>query len=66
MQAWHAVVYVGKLMSVKDMFMHSGTWHSGTVFSADFAKIGACAGKPADLGQELDKIVSMCAKASAS
>jgi len=53
-------------MSVKDMFMHSGTWHSGTVFSADFAKIGACAGKPADLGQELDKIVSMCAKASAS
>jgi len=46
---------LGKLMSVKDMFMHSGTWHSGTVFSADFAKIGACAGKPADLGQELDK-----------
>jgi len=44
-------VELGKLTSVKDMFMHSGTWHSRTVFPPDLAKIGACAGKSAKLGQ---------------
>ncbi len=50
------------LMNVKDMSMHSGTWHSRTVFSsrfpaafpAELAKIEACAGKSAKLGQEQD------------
>ena len=46
-------VKLGKLTSVKDVFMRGGTWHSRTVFPADLAKVGACAGKSAKLGQEL-------------
>jgi len=58
----HRQIEIDWLMIVKDMSMHSGTWHSRTVFSsrfpaafpAELAKIEACAGKSAKLGQEQD------------